>query len=301
MTIQTPATAWVDTRLTAAEKAAADLAHAYPGSDVWLVGALTEGLAHQRSDVDLLLVTPDDPPTLTSRQIGDIRVDQRAESTAVVGQWHRWLGAFAVTRDNLETFRAVRARMPDLMLLRTARRLTTNQAGEPATTAEERAVYQRWALADRCEAAASLAEDLLGLAAAGLHPHATIVRNQLALVVAQAETTASGSPLLSDKWLPSLLAQRAGVDEPVPLPAADTGDDNNRFPVVQVRLADALLRLWPATAPPQPAIEHLHEPGWLPQRYADGWFLRLGDDRVPVTDAQLLGWRHALAARPGHR
>jgi hypothetical protein len=301
MTTRTPSAApWVDIRLTVAEHAAADLTRAYTGGEVWLVGALAEGLAHQRSDVDLLVVTPGDPPHLTSRQIGDIRVDLRAQSRAAIEQWHQWLSGFAVTRDNLETFREVRSRMPDLTLLRTARRLTADRAAEPATTAEERAVYQRWALADRCEVAASLAEDLIGLAVAGLHLHAAIVWNQLAIVVAQAEAAASGSPLLSDKWLPSLLARRLGVDEPVPLPPAGGGADSERFAVLQVRLADALLRQWPATVEPQPPADHLHGYGWLPQRYADGWFLRLGDDRVPVTDAQILGWRHAAAARHGH-
>ncbi|MFD4663612.1 nucleotidyltransferase domain-containing protein, partial [Streptomyces halstedii] len=191
---------WLQARLKVAEQAAATLADEFSGADVWLVGALAEGLAHQQSDVDLLLITQEPVAEPRSRLVHGIRVDVRAVSWDTVHAWRTLLDAFTVTRDDIETFRTVRTRLSDLTLLRTARPLAPAPDLPQALAPGQRATYQRWALADRCEAAASLAEDLLGLAQAGLYPHADLVWNQLARVVAQAETVAAGAPLLGEKW-----------------------------------------------------------------------------------------------------
>ncbi len=297
------ATPWLDSRLEVAEQAAAALADEYNGTDVWLVGALTEGLAHQHSDVDLLLITPESVPGPGSRLIHGIRVDVRAVSESTVRDWRTPLDAFTVTRDDLATFRTVRARLSDLTLLRTAWPLPTTPAPAEVLGPKQRRAYQRWALADRCEVAASLAEDLLGLAQAGLYPHADLVWNQLARVVAQAETVAAGAPLLGEKWLPSLLSRGdAAPFRPVPaLPEPrwlSAAAHSPFFACVQARLADALLALWPTDATPEPIDEAgLSGFGWLPQRYSDGWFLRRGDDRVPLTDGRIRAWQKLAAQR----
>ncbi|MFG3153946.1 nucleotidyltransferase domain-containing protein [Streptomyces sp. NPDC048219] len=295
-------TPWLKTRHEIAEQTAARLADEYVDADVWLVGALAEGLAHQHSDVDLLLITPEPVAEPGSRLIHGIRVDVRAVSRSTVHDWRTLLDAFTVTRDDITTFRAARARLSDLTLLRTARPLA--QAPDQATVLEpeQRATYQRWALADRCEAAASLAEDLLGLAQAGLYPHADLVWDQLARVVAQAETVAAGAALLGEKWLPSLLSSNNAQFTPVPpLPEprwVSAPAHSPFFAPVQARLADALLALWPTDAEHEPVDEAgLSGFGWLPQRYSDGWFLRRGDDRVPLSDGRMRAWQQAAARR----
>ncbi|UIX34476.1 nucleotidyltransferase domain-containing protein [Streptomyces sp. GQFP] len=297
------ATPWLNTRLEVAEHAAAALADEYAGADVWLVGALAEGLAHQHSDVDLLLITQEFVAEPGSRLIHGIRVDVRAVRETTVDDWRTLLDAFIVTRGAIATFRAVRARLSDLTLLRTARPLTQAPDQGAVLEPEQRATYQRWALADRCEVAASLAEDLLGLAQAGLYPHADLVWDQLARVVAQAETVAAGAPLLGEKWLPSLLSQDdAEPFRPVPaLPEPQwlsAAAHSPFFAPVQTRLADALLTLWPTDAEPEPFDEaRLGGFGWLPQRYSDGWFLRRGDTRVPLTDGEIRTWQQSAARR----
>ncbi|MFD0224385.1 nucleotidyltransferase domain-containing protein [Streptomyces hirsutus] len=307
MTFASQSAPWLQIRLKVAEQAAAELADEHFGADVWLVGALAENLAHQHSDVDLLLVTPTDrgpAPELRSRLTGGIRIDVQAVSETTVHDWRTLLDAFAVTRDDIETFRTVRGRLNDLTALRTARPLAWVSDQAEVLTSEQRATYQRWALADRCEAAASLAEDLLGLAQAGLYPHADLVWDQLARVVAQAETVAAGAPLLGEKWLPSLLSSDddAGRFTPVPtLPEPrwlSTAAHSPFFASVQVRLADALLALWPTDAEPEPLDEAgLGGFGWLPQRYSDGWFLRRGDARAPLSDGRMRTWQTAAARR----
>ncbi|MFE9967165.1 nucleotidyltransferase domain-containing protein [Streptomyces sp. NPDC005525] len=298
-------TPWLDTRLKVAEHAAAALADEYFGADVWLVGALAEGLAHQQSDVDLLLITQEPVPGPGSRLIHGIRVDVRAVREATVHDWHTLLDAFTVTRDDIETFRTVRARLSDLTLLRTARPLPPAPDHAEILAPEQQATYQRWALADRCEAAASLAEDLLGLAQAGLYPHADLVWDQLARVVAQAETVAAGAPLLGEKWLPSLLSQD-GADRFRPVPALpeprwpSAAVHSPFFASVQARLADALLALWPTDIDTDPGTVDeagLGGFGWLPQRYGDGWFLRRGDARVQLTDGRMRAWQQSAARR----
>ncbi|MZE68684.1 nucleotidyltransferase domain-containing protein [Streptomyces sp. SID5789] len=299
-------TPWLQERLKVAEQAADTLAQEFFGADVWLVGALAEGLAHRQSDVDLLLVTPEPVAAPGSRLLGGIRVDVRAETGQTVNEWRRLLDAFAVTREDIATFRTVRERLGDLTLLRTARPLThVCDEANPCEILlpEQRVTYQRWALADRCEAAASLSEDLLGLAQAGLYPHADLVWDQLARVVAQAETVAAGAPLLGEKWLPSLLS-KDDADRFRPVPALpeprwlSAAAHSPFFASVQARLADALLALWPTNAEPEPVDEAgLGGFGWLPQRYSDGWFLRRGDARVPLTDGQMRAWQHSAARR----
>lgn len=290
---------WLAERQQIAHRAAADLAAAYPDGEVWLVGALAEQLAHTHSDIDLLVVVPaEPPPALRSRLVSGIRVDVRALTARTVGTWRQLLADFAVARAEVETFRTVRALLPDLTLLRTARQLVgtgTRTVLEPGL----RDGYRRWAVADRCESAASLAEDLVGLAEAGLHRHADRVWGRLGVVLAQAETAASGAPLLGEKWLPSLQAHHHGGAE-AELPAPDWAHAAARSPwfsTVQLRLVDALLATWPlaATEPDPPAKKGLTGFGWLPQRYADGWFLRRGDVHVPLTEGELLAWRGAVA------
>lgn len=296
-------TPWLETRLKVAEHAAAALSDDYVGADVWLVGALAEGLAHQHSDVDLLLITQEPVPGPGSRLIHGIRVDVRTVSESTVHDWRTLLDAFTVTRDDIATFRTVRARLGDLTLLRTARRLSAAPAPAEILVPEQRATYQRWSLADRCEAAASLAEDLLGLAQSGLYPHADLVWDQLARVVAQAETVAAGAPLLGEKWLPSLL-RRDDAEPFRPVPALpeprwlSAAAHSPFFASVQARLAAALLALWPADAEPEPVDEAgLRGFGWLPQRYSDGWFLRRGDARVPLTDGRIRAWQKSATLR----
>ncbi|MFD4943567.1 hypothetical protein ACFWNT_13745 [Streptomyces sp. NPDC058409] len=300
-------TPWLDERLQAAEQAATDLAGEHRGADIWLVGALAERLAHTQSDVDLLLVHPAGPaPTLPSRLLRGIRIDIRAVTADTVNNWRTLLDDFTVTRDDVETFRRVRAMLPDLTLLRTARPLTGTP--DAVLTPIQWTTYQRWALADRLEAAASLAEDLLGLAQAGLYPHADLVWDQLARIVAQAETVAAGTPLLGEKWLPSLLARTDDTDDqraavPVPVPPAphwpSAATHSPWFAPVQLCLTEALVTLWPLEGTAAKALPEkgLIGFGWLPQRYGDGWFLRRGDARLPLSDGQMLAWQHAVAQR----
>ncbi|MFF4863502.1 nucleotidyltransferase domain-containing protein [Streptomyces sp. NPDC001231] len=298
---------WLQTRLKVAEQAAAELADEHFGADVWLVGALAENLAHQQSDVDLFVVTPDDrgpAPELRSRLTCGIRIDVRAVTKTTVHDWRTLLEAFTVSRDDIEMFRTVRARLSNLTLLRTARPLARASDQAEILAPEQRATYQRWALADRCEAAASLTEDLLGLAQAGLYPHADLVWDQLARVVAQAETVAAGAPLLGEKWLPSLLSSRDDAARFTPVPAlpeprwVSAAAHSPFFASVQARLANALLSLWPADVEPEPLDEAgLGSFGWLPQRYSDGWFLRRGDARVPLSTSRMRAWRDAAARR----
>lgn len=297
---------WLEMRLRVAEQAAATLADEFFGAEVWLVGALTEGLAHQQSDVDLLLITHEPVSEPRSRLVHGIRVDVRVVSWDAVNAWRILLDSFTVTRDDIETFRTVRTRLSDLTLLRTARPLTPAPGLEPSRVLGpgQRATYQRWALADRCEAAASLAEDLLGLAQAGLYPHADLVWIQLARVLAQAETAAAGAPLLGEKWLPSLMAvghdgDRFKAVPELPQPRWSTAVAHSPFfATVQARLADALFVLWPSNADPESVDEAgLSGFGWLPQHYRDGWFLRRGDARVPLFDGQMRTWREAAARR----
>ncbi|MFJ3824969.1 nucleotidyltransferase domain-containing protein [Streptomyces nodosus] len=294
---------WLTARLKVAEQAAAALTDEYCDAGVWLVGALAEGLAHQHSDVDLLLITQGPVAEPRSRLVHGIRVDIRAVSAATVHDWRTLLDQFTVTRDDIDTFRTVRARLSDLTLLRTARPLTPVPNRAEVLATGQQATYQRWALADRCEVAASLAEDLLGLAQTGLYPHADLVWEQLARVVAQAETVAAGAPLLGEKWLPSLLS-RDDADWFRPVPALpeprwlSATAHSPFFASVQARLADALLALWPTDAAPEPVDEAgLGGFGWLPQRYSDGWFLRRGDARVPLTDGRMRAWHQAAAQR----
>ncbi|MFH9562334.1 nucleotidyltransferase domain-containing protein [Streptomyces globisporus] len=297
---------WLEIRLSVAEQAAATLADEFFGAEVWLVGALAEGLAHQQSDVDLLLITQEQVAEPRSRLVHGIRVDVRVVSWDAVNTWRILLDSFAVTRDDIETFRTVRARLSDLTLLRTARPLTPAPDLEPSRVLGpgQRATYQRWALADRCEAAASLAEDLLGLAQAGLYPHADLVWTQLARVLAQAEAVAAGAPLLGEKWLPSLMAvghdgTRFKAVPELPQPRWPTAAAHSPFfATVQARLADALFVLCPSDVDPEPVHEAgLSGFGWLPQHYRDGWFLRRGDARVPLSDGQMRTWRKAAARR----
>ncbi|WP_131770259.1 hypothetical protein [Candidatus Protofrankia californiensis] len=297
-------TPYLNKRLQIAQQAAADLADDHPGAQIWLVGAVAEHLAHAHSDIDLLLIVPTGPlPPLHSRLMDGVRVDPTTVTSDTVGRLRSLLGSFAVTREDIEVFRTVRARLADLTLLRTALAFSDG-AFAPVLSAAERTGYLRWALADRAEAAASLAEDLVGLAEAALHPHADVVWDRLAVTLAAAEAVAAGAPLLGAKWLPSLLTRAehtATGHRRIPsLPTPHWPDAASPwFAPAQVRLANALLSCWPTEAAPDPSWQKdLSGFGWLPQRYADGWFLRRGDVRVPLSDGQLIAWRDAAAKQP---
>ncbi|MER5985765.1 nucleotidyltransferase domain-containing protein [Streptomyces sp. NPDC001787] len=62
-------------RLALTHSTARGLLAAHPGARVHLTGALAHGLAHARSDIDLLLITPDTPPPVTAVHRQQIRVD----------------------------------------------------------------------------------------------------------------------------------------------------------------------------------------------------------------------------------
>ncbi|MFF4531640.1 hypothetical protein ACFY1P_20510 [Streptomyces sp. NPDC001407] len=288
------ATPWATQRLAIARLSAVCLLTEHPTAQVWLVSALAEHHAHARSDIDLLLITPDLAPTMASRIVDSVRVDVRAVAQCETDQWHTHLRQFSVTRSALEEFRTVRARLADLTLLRTARTVRDG-VFVPVLDSAGRDGYRRWALADRAEVASSLAEDLVGLVEAGLRPHADLVWARLAITLAQAETVAAGAPLLSEKWLPSLHPAGGAATAPPAVDWTNPERASRCFAHAQVRLADALLTCWPVTAPAEPVDPQLTGFGWLPQHYADGWFLRNGDQHTCVPDAQVPAWRTAVA------
>lgn len=265
--------------------------------EVWLEGALAEGLAHARSDIDLRVLMHGAPPgRWPSRMVDGVRVDllvtTAEEMTAVRGL----LGGFDVEFDDVETFRQARRQLGTLTRLRTARR-RDGRSWQPVLGDAERQVYRRWAVADRVEHVLSLTEDLLGLLADEQHQAADIVWQQMDLAVCGLECVAAGEPLLGDKWLPAL-ATRAGTDPPrSPYPNWDTGD---RFTALRDQVTAALLSTWPLTAddgPVQPCPDRTTGFGWLPQRYTDGWFVRLGDERQPLTEPQTRHWHAHTSGR----
>ncbi|MEU0725787.1 hypothetical protein [Streptomyces sp. NPDC006140] len=200
------------------------------------------------------------------------------------------LRSFDVRRDDLSSFRRVRASMHDLMCLRTALSYGSGH-WNPVLAPGERQGYRRWAVADQAEVAASLAEDLTGLVEDGLAESVGVVCRKLETCLAALDCAAAGHPVLGDKWLPLLVGA-----PPRPSINPARGETWEWFRPVQRRVARALLGCWPVDDPLQkPPSLGAPDAGWLPQRYADGWFLRRGDAHSPITGGQLLGWLSAVS------
>ncbi|WP_236241540.1 hypothetical protein [Streptomyces sp. CC228A] len=253
--------------------------------EVWLEGALACGFAHAASDIDLRGIVEGTLPAWESRIVDGVRVDLQATAPQRAEELRYLLRSFDVHRDDLGSFRRVRASMHDLMCLRTALSYGSGRWG-PVLDPEERQGYRRWAVADQAEVAASLAEDLTGLVADGLAEPVGVVCRKLATCLTALECAAAGHPVLSDKWLPLLAS--APSRPPIDPAHAETWE---WFRPVQRRVTRALLDCWPVNDPLRtPPNLGAPDAGWLPQRYADGWFLRRGDVHVPVTGGQLLGW-----------
>lgn len=288
----------LDDRLRIAATATADLAHEFPGAHVWLTGPLATGFAHARSDIDLHVIAAEPPTHLPARTVKATRIDLHPHRAADVDRTRGLLSGFAVTLDDLTTFRTVRTRLSDLTAIRTAR-YWQGDGFAPVLTSEERSGYRRWALADRVEHLNTLFEDLDGLLAAGMTAAAQVVWQQTALVVAATECVAARAPLLGDKWLPLLVANhQPGVSVVVPtLPRLPDDPVSGRrvFATLQFRVLEALLRVWPISETAQQPTGDVPAtctgPFWLPQRYADGWHLTNGDARVPVSTGDLAAWR----------
>ncbi|MFB7475601.1 NAD(P)-dependent oxidoreductase [Kitasatospora sp. NPDC056184] len=276
----------VDVRVRAAGEVASQLAEEYPSSSVWMTGPVACGFAHARSDVDLRVLFPAGPvPVLQSRIVDGVRVDLEAQAMAEVDELRGLLGQFHILGDDVDLFRTARRRLAALTVLRTAR--APHHDGQPLLDEAERDVYRRWALADRIQHAISLVEDLDGLMQAGLTDAADLVARQLQTTVQQAENTAAGHPLLGDKWTPVLAAGAT--------PSPPTGPLDQALRQARARLLAALLEVWPESAEPHgPVPSHRLEPGWLPQRYSDGWRIKRADATIRLTPGQLAAWQQAI-------
>ncbi|AYN42462.1 hypothetical protein D9753_30270 [Streptomyces dangxiongensis] len=252
--------------------------------EVWLEGALACGFAHAASDIDLRGIVDGALPVWESRIVDGVRVDLQATAPQRAEELRHLLRSFDVRRDDLGSFRRVRASMHDLMCLRTALSYGSGR-WDPVLAPEERQGYRRWAVADQAEVAASLAEDLTGLVEDGLAESAGVVCRKLETCLTALGCAAVGHPVLGDKWLPLLDAQpRPSID-------AARAETWEWFRPVQRHVTRALLDCWPVDDPMQkPPNLGAPDAGWLPQRYADGWFLRRGDVHIPIAGGQLLGW-----------
>ncbi|MFJ7904020.1 hypothetical protein ACIQ6V_26600 [Streptomyces sp. NPDC096198] len=275
-------------RLEIAGRVAQELLSSGQVREVRLEGALACGFAHAASDIDLRGIVDGDPPPWESRVVNGVRVDLQATSSRSNEELRHLLRSFEVRRDDLASFRRVRASMHDLMCLRTAVSYDTD-GWRPVLDTKELEGYRRWAVADQAEVAASLAEDLTGLVEDGLAEPAHVVCRKLETCITALGCAANGYPVLGEKWLP-LLAKVAGA---LPRPSIGTAQAETWewFRPVQRRVTRALLDCWPVDDPVrEPPALGSPDAGWLPQRYADGWFLRRGDIHLPVTGGQLLGW-----------
>ncbi|MBJ7902171.1 hypothetical protein IF655_02510 [Streptomyces sp. DSM 110735] len=268
-----------------ADKVARTLLAADEAREVWLEGALACGFAHAASDIDLRGIVDGALPAWESRIVDGVRVDLQATAPQRAEELRHLLRSFDVRRDDLGSFRRVRASMHDLMCLRTALSYGSGR-WDLVLDPEERQGYRRWAVADQAEVAASLAEDLIGLVEDGLAEPADVVCRKLETCLTALECAAAGHPVLGDKWLPLL------ADAPFrPQIGPAHAETWEWFRPVQRRVTRALLDCWPVDDPLQtPPNLVAPDVGWLPQRYADGWFLRRGDVHVPITGGQLLGW-----------
>lgn len=253
--------------------------------EVWLEGALACGFAHAASDIDLRGIVDGALPAWESRIVDGVRVDLQATAPQRAEELRHLLRSFDVHRDDLGSFRRVRASMHDLMSLRTALSYSSGR-WDPVLDPGERQGYRRWAVADQAEVAASLAEDLTGLVEDGLAEPAGVVCRKLESCLTALECATAGHPVLGDKWLPLL----AGAPSRSPIDPARAGTWE-WFRPVQRRVTRALLGCWPVNDPLRtPPNLGAPDAGWLPQRYAEGWFLRRGDVHIPITGGQLLGW-----------
>ncbi|WP_188272458.1 hypothetical protein [Streptomyces sp. CBMA152] len=260
---------------------------------VWLEGALAHGFAHATSDVDLRGIVPGSrPPAWESRIVDGIRVDLHTSSPEEIAELRALLDTFEVRRDDLTVFRRVRSAMADLRNLRTALSYDSG-VWQPLLTPAEREGYRRWAVADQTEVAASLAEDLIGLLIDRLELPVEVTARKLELCLLALDGAAAGHPVLGDKWLP-LLGPTSATERALGTLAPST-HGWLWFRPVQRRVTQALLSCWPVHERPgtAPAIGD-PAAGWLPQRYADGWFLRRGDQKIPVTAQSLIAWYSAL-------
>ncbi|WP_055628971.1 hypothetical protein [Streptomyces hirsutus] len=268
-----------------ADRVAEALLASGEAQEVWLEGALACGFAHAASDIDLRGIVAGALPAWESRIVDGIRVDLQATAPQRAEELRHLLRSFDVRRDDLGSFRRARASMHDLMCLRTALSYSPGR-WHPVLDPRERQGYRRWAVADQAEVAASLAEDLTGLVEDGLAESASVVCRKLETCLAALGCAAAGHPVLGDKWLPLLVD--APSRPPIDPPRTETWE---WFRPVQRRVTRALLDCWPVDDPVQkPPNLGVPDVGWLPQRYADGWFLRRGDVHIPITGGQLLGW-----------
>ncbi|MET7761131.1 hypothetical protein ABZS71_03505 [Streptomyces sp. NPDC005393] len=278
-------------RMTIAAEAAREMLSSGTADQVWLEGALACGFAHAASDIDLRgIVSVAELPRWESRMVDGVRVDPQASSPQEIAELRQLLRTFDVRRDALASFRRARRAMHELMCLRTALSYREG-AWHPILTPEECDGYRRWAVADQAEIAASLAEDLVGLLESQLFDSAHVVCRKLETCLMALDTAASGHPVLGDKWLP--LLARLAITTVTPAVSNDGthSDSWTWFRPTQRRITLALLACWPTDATPGPPPP-IADPaaGWLPQRYADGWFLRRGDTHLPVDESTLLGW-----------
>ncbi|MFD3352676.1 hypothetical protein [Streptomyces fradiae] len=268
-----------------ADRVAQALVASGEAREVWLEGALACGFAHAASDIDLRGIVDGALPAWESRIVDGVRVDLQATAPQRAEELRHLLRSFDVRRDDLGSFRRVRASMHDLMCLRTALSYGSGR-WDPVLDPGERRGYRRWAVADQAEVAASLAEDLTGLVEDGLAEPADVVSRKLETCLTALECAAAGHPVLGDKWLP-LLADA----QPRPSIGPARAETWEWFRPVQRRVTRALLDCWHVDDPLQkPPNLVTPDAGWLPQRYADGWFLRRGDVHIPITGGQLLGW-----------
>ncbi|MGW0914013.1 hypothetical protein ACWD1Z_20025 [Streptomyces sp. NPDC002784] len=268
-----------------ADRVAHELIASGEAREVWVEGALACGFAHAASDIDLRGIVDGALPAWESRIVDGVRVDLQAAGPQRAEELRHLLRSFDVRREDLGSFRRVRASMHDLMCLRTALSYGSGR-WDPVLNPGERQGYRRWAVADQAEVAASFAEDLTGLVEDGLAESADVVCRKLEICLTALECAAAGHPVLGDKWLPLLAGAPFGP--PIHPAPAETWE---WFRPVQRRVARALLDCWPVDDPLQkPPTLTAPDAGWLPQRYADGWFLRRGDVRIPITGGQLLGW-----------
>lgn len=285
-------TARVDHKRSVAATAAAELAARHPSAELWLEGPVAHGLAHAYSDVDLRVISAHGALGVTpSWLVDDTRVDAAMSTVDDIHACRSLLASFDVRRDDLATFRQVRAGLPALTRLRTAHRYT-NGGWLPVLTDEEREVYRRWALADRVETVMSLTEDLFGMITDGHDASARIIWWQIGQALAGADAAAAGQPLLGDKWLPHLCPGTAPWSD---LPAdARTGNAARWFRSVQARLVAALNEVWPADFTDPGRGGNCPEAGWLPQRFTDGWQARFADTVEPLPATVIASWRSAL-------
>jgi len=119
--------------------------------EVWLEGALACGFAHAASDIDLRGIVDGAFPAWESRIVDGVRVDLHATAPQRAEELRHLLRSFDVRRDDLGSFRRVRASMHDLLCLRTALSYGSER-WDPVLDPGEREGYRRWAVADQAEA-----------------------------------------------------------------------------------------------------------------------------------------------------